>query len=376
MGKDLKGKELGTGLSQRKDGYYVGRYTGKDGSRKQKIFLKLQDCRKWLADSQYDDEHRNIDQPEDILMDAWYDYWISLKKKTIRENTIISYEERYKKNIKPVLGGKYIKDITPMQCQIVLTRMADVGNKTGTITKTKTILHGILELAFQNEIIPRNPCNGAVKSKIGRESGTRSAMSREEQKKFYDTIKGSEYDLQFRFILQTGIRAGELAGLKWSDIDFHKKEMTIERSASHFHNPSRWVIGPAKTKTGTRKIPLTSEAISILKVQRRKKREASQTNIEWKDFVFTSKTGTLIHYTRYNEAISIMCKKANIGTYSIHSLRHTFATRCIEAGMMPKTLQAILGHSKISMTMDLYVHTTDDQKKKEMLMIEDMIHIS
>lgn len=374
MGKDLKGKELGTGLSQRKDGYYVGRYTGKDGSRKQKIFLKLQDCRKWLSDSQYDDEHRNLEQPEDILMDAWYDYWMSLKKSSVRENTIMSYETRYKKNIKPVLGEKRIKDITPLQCQIVLTKMSDEGKKTSTIKKTKLILHSILELALQSEIIPRNPCNGAVKSKIGKESETRNAMSREEQKRFCNAAKGSEYELQFRFILQTGLRIGELSGLKWSDIDFRKKEMTIKRSASHFHNPSRWVVGQTKTKTGTRKIPLTSEAISILESQKKKK-GSSLTNIEWKDFIFTSKAGTPICHTKYDSALDAICVKAKIGRYSVHSLRHTFATRCIEAGMMPKTLQTILGHSTIGTTMDLYVHTTDDQKQKEMHIIEDMIRV-
>lgn len=375
MGKDLKGKELGTGLSQRKDGYYVGRYTGKDGSRKQKIFLKLQDCRKWLADSQYDDEHGNIERQEDILMDAWYDYWMSLKKRSVRENTILSYETRYKKNIKPVLGEKRIKDITPLQCQIVLTRMAEDGYKTQTIERTKGVLYNMLDLAFQSELIPRNPCNNSVKAKIGKESESRNAMSIEEQRKFCDAIAGSEYELQFKFIMQTGIRIGELSGLKWEDVDFAKKELIIRRNANCFRNPSRWVVGAPKTKAGFRKIPLTSEAIRILKEQKKKQRDIV-TSIEWKDNIFVSKRGNPIRTATYDFIMDQICKKANIKRYSVHSLRHTFATRCIEGGMRPKTLQVILGHSKISMTMDLYVHTSEDQKKKEMLMVEDTIKVS
>ena len=97
MGKDLKGKELGKGISQRKDGYYVGRYTSKNGRRIQKLFLKAKECQKWLADNQYSDEHSNIDFPQDMIVSAWYDYWISIKEKTVRPNTVRNYRERYNK---------------------------------------------------------------------------------------------------------------------------------------------------------------------------------------------------------------------------------------------------------------------------------------
>ena len=93
MGKDLKGKELGSGISQRKDGLYVGRYTNRIGKRIQKVFPKLQECRKWLSDSQYEEEHTNLDFPKDMLVDAWYDYWIKIKEKTVRYNTCRNYRE-------------------------------------------------------------------------------------------------------------------------------------------------------------------------------------------------------------------------------------------------------------------------------------------
>ena len=112
MGKDLKGKELGRGISQRKDKYYVGRYTTRNGKRVQKLFAKLQECKKWLADEQYTDEHSNPDFPSDMLVDAWFDYWISVKKRTVRPNTLRNYTERYKRNIKPVIGNKILPDGT------------------------------------------------------------------------------------------------------------------------------------------------------------------------------------------------------------------------------------------------------------------------
>lgn len=104
MGKDLKGKELGVGISQRSDGFYVGRFTTKYGQRKQKLFHKLQECRQWLADSQYQDEHSNLNFPAEMTVKAWFDYWISMKKRTVRPNTVRNYTERYEHNIDPVIG--------------------------------------------------------------------------------------------------------------------------------------------------------------------------------------------------------------------------------------------------------------------------------
>ena len=106
MGKDLRGKELGVGISQREDGWYVARYTNKRGKRVQKIFQKLQECRQWLADAQYTDEHSNIDFPEEMTVNAWFEYWIGIKKRTVRYNTIRNYTERYHRNIEPVIGKK------------------------------------------------------------------------------------------------------------------------------------------------------------------------------------------------------------------------------------------------------------------------------
>lgn len=102
MGKDLREKELGVGISQRKDGLYTARFTDRNGKRKQQYFKKLQECRNWLADAQFENEHGNVLQGENPTVDAWFDYWIeNIKGQTIRDNTKRNYLERYEKNIKP-----------------------------------------------------------------------------------------------------------------------------------------------------------------------------------------------------------------------------------------------------------------------------------
>lgn len=375
MGKDLKGKELGRGISQRKDKYYVGRYTTRNGKRVQKLFAKLQECKKWLADEQYTDEHSNPDFPSDMLVDAWFDYWISVKKRTVRPNTLRNYTERYKRNIKPVIGNKILREVNALHCQKIMTNMADEDYRTATIYQTRIALYNMLDYAYQSEIIPKNPCNRMVKSDIGKESSKKEALTIENQKKFCEAIKGTSYEYQYRFALQTGLRTGELVGLKWEDVDFKAKTIKIVRSLEYRHSTGEWREGPPKSKSGYRTIPLTDEAVSLLKLQKAKNASFKFIDIQWRDRVFLCKTGAPVKNSTYDTGIYKACDRAHIPRFSMHVLRHTFATRCIEAGMTPKTLQTILGHSNIGITMNLYVHTTDEQKNLEMDRVAEALKV-
>lgn len=215
MGKNLKGKELGFGISQREDGYYVGRYTNKYGRRVQKLFLKPQECRQWLADSAYRDEHSNMDFPEEMTVDSWFEYWISMKKRTVRPNTVRNYTERYHRNIKPVIGKKILGSVNTIQCQTVMNRMADEGYRTSTIYQARITLYNMLDYAYRNDVIMKNSCNKMVRSDIGKPSEKKEALTLQYQREFCNVIKGNAYEYQYRFLLQTGLRTGELVGLKW-----------------------------------------------------------------------------------------------------------------------------------------------------------------
>ena len=373
MGKDLTGKELGKGISQIKNGDYIARFTDKYGKRRQKYFKKLQECRKWLADAQFDDEHSNIDKANDMILDAWFEYWMENKKRSVRPNTVRNYTERYNMNIKPILGKKIISEITTINCQNVMNKMADNGYKSSTIYQAKITLFNMLEYAFQNDVIPKNPCNKLVKYDIGEKSKKKEALTVEQQKKFCEVIDGNTYELQYRFLLQTGLRTGELVGLKWQDVDFENRLLTIERTTEYRYSTGVWKTGEPKSKSGYRKVPLTKEAIDILRLQKLKNSTFPLIHMEWRDTVFLCKKGTPVKNSTYDTMLFKLCDKAEIPRFSMHILRHTFATRCIEAGMKPKTLQTILGHSNIGITMNLYVHTTEDEKLSEMDLVAERL---
>ncbi len=375
MGRNLKGKELGEGIYQQANGTYCARFIDRFGKRKSKRSKKLQEVRQWLADATYINEHSDIEQATNMMVDAWFEYWIDVKKKTVRPNTVRNYTERYNKNIQKIIGRKILTEVKSIHCQKIFTDMAEEGYKTSTIYQTRIALFNMLEFAKENEVILSNPCKKSVKSDMGKPSQKKEALTIDVQKKFIEYAKGQSYENQFRFILQTGLRTGELVGLKWEDIDFSKKAIRIQRSMEYRYSVGEWRIGEPKSKAGYRTIPLTDEAIRILTEQKEKNKNIKKIQEEWSDFIFLSRKGEPVKNSAYDTALFKICDKAKINRFSMHVLRHTFATRCIEGGMMPKTLQKILGHSNIGITMNLYVHITEDEKQKEIDKVSCVLNV-
>ena len=375
MGRNLKGKELGEGIYQQANGTYCARFIDRFGKRKSKRSKKLQEVRQWLADATYINEHSDIEQATNMMVDAWFEYWIDVKKKTVRPNTVRNYTERYNKNIQKIIGRKILTEVKPIHCQKIFTDMAEEGYKTSTIYQTRIALFNMLEFAKENEVILSNPCKKSVKSDMGKPSQKKEALTIDVQKKFIEYAKGQSYENQFRFILQTGLRTGELVGLKWEDIDFSKKAIRIQRSMEYRYSVGEWRIEEPKSKAGYRTIPLTDEAIRILTEQKEKNKNIKKIQEEWSEFIFLSRKGEPVKNSAYDTALFKICDKAKINRFSMHVLRHTFATRCIEGGMMPKTLQKILGHSNIGITMNLYVHITEDEKQKEIDKVSCVLNV-
>lgn len=375
MGKDLKGKELGVGINQQKNGLYSARFVDKFGNRKQKRFKKLQECRQWIADAMYIDEHSNLAQASDMMVDAWFEYWIDIKRKTVRPNTVRNYTERYNRNIKSVIGKMLLTDIKPIHCQKIFLNMADEDYKTSTIYQTRITLYNMLEFAKENDVIRNNPCKKSVKSDMGKPSEKKLALTKEEQKLFLEGASRQSYENQYRFILQTGLRTGELVGLQWKNVDFKKRTLTIDHSMEYRYSVGEWRIGEPKSKSGYRTIPLTEEAIRILIDQKEKNKKIKVIPMEFLEYIFLCRKGTPIKNSTYDTSLFKICDKVGMRRFSMHVLRHTFATRCIEAGMKPKTLQMLLGHSNIGITMNLYVHTTEEEKQKEIELVAEALKV-
>lgn len=153
--------------------------------------------------------------------------------------------------------------VNTIHCQTIMNRMADEGYRTSTIYQTRIALFNMLDYAYQNDVILRNPCNKMVKSEIGKQSRKKQALTLGQQKEFCKVAIGNTYEYQYRFLLQTGLR------------------LTINRSMEYRHSTGEWRIGEPKSKSGYRTIPLTEEAVEILKLQKQKNRTFKVILMEW-----------------------------------------------------------------------------------------------
>lgn len=388
MGKSLKGKECGKGICQRKDGLYEARFTNKKGKRKKKYFKTLPEAKNWLEDAKYKDKHLDSFIDTEIRVDDWYDYW---EKNIISDrapNTIRNYRERYKFNIKPIIGDMRLSDVKPMHCIIIFNKMENVYAG-GTILQTYITLGTLLRAAVDNDLIRKHPMDGVKFSRPVKKRDDIRFLSVEEQKKFLAVAKRSHNYYQYALILETGLRTGELIGLTWDDIDFKKRTLTVNKTLEFRHKQKYWRAGPPKTEHSYRTIPLTNRAVEILREVRSKwleqkksavldqeleyldRRSGKNKKLVMKDLVFINwRTGEPAKNSSYDTHLYKLCEEAGIEPFCMHALRHTYATRAIESGMQPKVLQKLLGHASIKTTMDTYVHVTDELMNKGIALFE------
>lgn len=376
MGKDLKGKELGVGLSQRKDGRFSAKFTKKNGNRSEKTFSKVTEAREWLSEQKYLDSTIGTG---DMLVDDWYKFWIAnYKEGIVADNTAKNYRNRYKANIKKEIGNMKLCDVKQLHCQRILNDMFENGRYSfGTMELTQITMHAIFKGAIENGYLYRNPAEG-LKLKRREEEDERRVLTRDEQKTFKEYAKDSLYSNAYCLVLETGLRSGEVGGLKWEDVDLENKVLYVRRTLLQDAKKGGFYFGLPKSKQSKRKIPLTNEAVSILKnqkiLQNKLKIKSKDWHTEWNGLVFTTINGNPVGSSTFRMMMIRIVNNINLdrkcssedGVYEefkhayMHALRHTFATRCIENGVQPKTLQKILGHSTLAVTMDLYVHVTDE----------------
>lgn len=383
MGKDLKGKELGVGLNQRKDGRYQARFTKSNGKRSEKNFVKVNEAREWLNKQRYLD---NITTTGDMTVDEWYKYWIeNYKEGIVKDNTTRNYKQRYEYNIKKEIGSIKLQNVKQLHCQKILNNMFDSGRySNGTMELTQITLHALFKGAVENDYLQKNPAENLKIKRRNNDSEERRVLTREEQNIFKEYSKNTLYNNAYCLVLETGLRAGEVGGLQWKDIDFDNKVINVQRTILQDSQKGGFYFGEPKTIKSKRKIPLTNEAIAILNnqklLQKKLKMKSKNWNDNWDGLVFTTVNGNPVGASTFRSMMIRIVKNINFDRQCnienddyeefqhcyMHSLRHTFATRCIENGVQPKTLQKILGHSSLSTTMDLYVHVTDDQIFSEM----------
>ena len=384
MGKNLKGKQLGKGLGQRKDGLYYARCRNCRGEREERCFKTLPEAKNWRQEQLYlrlHPEGRTVASPN-MTVDAWFNQWVKDVVGNRAPNTVRNYRERYEHNIQPFIGSMLLRDVKQIDCQRILNAMED-DYAGSTIRQTYMTMGTFFKSARENDLIAKHPMDGVRYTKPVRAPDDIHFLTVAEQKQFLDAAKHSHNYAQYALILETGLRTGEMIGLTWDAINWEKHTLTVNKTLEYRHKQGVWRAGPPKTESSYRTIPLTDTAYDILREiydTREYRNESNRLStvltfmdrktgqkrkLVMRDLVFINwRTGKPAKNSSYDTHLYKLCDEAGIKRFCMHALRHTYATRAIESGMQPKVLQKLLGHASSKTTMDRYVHVTDDSMQK------------
>lgn len=374
MAKDSKGKELPKGITQRPDGRYMGRFQY-DGNKYCLYDAELEKLMERIEDMRYELRHGIYQKEQKITVSSWFNTWIEeYKKPSVKVGTVKKYQQAFKNYIEPEIGKKKMKDMRPEHIQRLYNKLSKkVG--ANTLIGAAQVLSGMFRQAEKNGIIKKNPVPLANIPRA-KDEGDRRVLSKEEQKTFLKYCKKLPSGDLFEMALSTGMRSGELRGLQWKDVDFTNK--IIHVTGTLVNADGKYFIDTPKTRTSKRDIPMLDNVYEILRQQRKRQNEYRlalgnrwQSAPDLEGLVFTMETGHPIAQRTLSDRMNkinreIQKEFPDYERITPHTLRHTFATRCIENGMPPQVLKTILGHSKLGMTMDLYSHVLPDTKAEEM----------
>lgn len=364
-------KRLPAGIRQRSDGRFESRFTV-DGKRYSVYGDTMKECKEKETEVREKIKNGLYTQNRNLTLDRYFDEWMNARKGTVKGATHSLVKGRYKNHIRPALGKRKIVDIEKREIVRLQQSLAEKMKPTS-VNCVITLLKGILNDAVNDGIIIKNPAAGV---KTLRESGAvatetiHRALTTKEQTAFVQEARQEWLYEMLMLLLCTGMRQGEAAALKWSDIDYVNGVIHVTKTLTKTHD-GKYTIGETKSKAGTRDIPLTDTTKSILKSQKEKQILIHGNVISLSNNVFEGARGGIVHDRCVICAIEntlkrLEEKKIYIERFTSHALRDTFATRYIENGGSLQTLKTILGHTSLKMTADLYAHVLPNTKKEEM----------
>lgn len=394
--KDLRGRSLRKGEVQRSsDKRYMYTYTDPMGRRK---FIYAND----LAELREKESKLMKDQLDGLdlyvagkaSVNDTFDRYMSTKY-NLRESTKSSYLYTYDHYVRDTFGKKRIADIKYSDVlQFYYYLLNEVKISLGTLDTVHCLLHPTFQLAVRDEIIRNNPTDGVMKE-ISRESGKnrgiRHALTVEQQRAFMEYIANHpiyyHWWSMFTVLLGTGCRIGEALGLRWQDLDYDKRTISINHSLSYYQKPesnkSVLRISKPKTEAGIRTIPMldiVKDAFEML-YEEQLENGFNESEIDgMSGFIFCNRFGmvpnpqTVNHTIKriansYNADEVVRAKKERrdpiiLPNFSCHHLRHTFCTRLCENETNLKVIQSIMGHRNIETTMDIYAEATEEKKQE------------
>lgn len=390
---DSRHRLLRTGESERADGYYTYRWTSRSGKRNSVTAGTLEELREKEDEIQRDVSDGIRADAKNVTLNTLYDLWKELKV-NLKHNTFSNYCYMYDQFVADNIGMLPVTKLKRSDIKAFYNMLADTrGLKIATIDNIHTVIHQILQLAVEDNYIRRNISDNLLKelkSSHHYEDSHRRALTLPEQELFMEFLskENSQYYHWlpiFTVMLGTGMRVGEITGLRWNDIDLKSGIIDVNHTLVYYkhrdENGCYFDIHSPKTKAGVRQIPMTEEVKNAFLLEKRMQDLAgiqSKVTIDgYHNFIFVNRFGNVQNQGTLNRALRRIIRDCNdeqllkkknpvlLPNFSCHSLRHTFTTRLVEAGVNIKVIQNLCGHSRSDVTLDIYTTVTKELKQNE-----------
>ena len=368
-------------IRKRKDGRWEGRYTaGRDSETGKPIYKNVlgrtqAEAKAKLKAAIEETKSLDVTKTGKYTVGAWMDEWFeNYAKVKVRPSSHQTYRGYIDNHIKPNIGKIPLEKLTSLELQKLYKKLLNSGRidraeskrqAKGLSPKTVRNIHQIIasamKLAKEQKIIAADPTEGCALPKP--EHREMKTLPVEQLTSFLREAKDSGVFEMYYVELATGLRRGELLGLKWEDLDFEHENLRIKRQIARINGEI--VEAPLKTKNAYRTLPLAEDTIAVLKQQKKK--------VGSSHWVFPSPTGGPISPDSVLHMLHRVLKRAGLPRVRFHDLRHTFATLALQNGVDIKTVSGMLGHFSAGFTLDTYAHVTTSAQKEAAKTMEKVL---
>ena len=390
---DKKHRLLKKGEIQRADGYYTYRWTSRNGKRHSVTASTLEELREREEQIARDMSEGIRGDAKNVTLDDMFELWKRLKR-GLKGNTFQNYCYMYRTFVSPEIGKLRIATLKKSDIKAFYNSLVDGKNlKIATVDNIHTVLHQVLEVAVEDRYMRTNISDNLMKElkqshNIGQER--KRALTEPEQELFLDFLKRDNTPYRhwypvFAVMVNTGMRVGEITGLRWEDVDFEENVIEVSHTLVYYNHSDEgcyFSIHTPKTEAGKRVIPMLDEVREAF-LEEKSYQESNQLKCKvsidgYTDFIFINRFGNVQHQGTLNKALRRIIRDCNdmqlakggkdpllLPRFSCHSLRHTFTTRLVEAEVNLKVIQDALGHKDFSTTMDIYTDVTKELRQRE-----------
>jgi integrase len=348
-------------------GLYMARYTVQTptGPKRKTLYGKTRrEVDQKLTKAKANRDDGLVFDADNLTVGRYLQRWLTDSvRDTVKATTYESYERLIRLHLVPTLGRLKLKNLTTTHVRGLYREKLDHGLSPTSVQRVHALLHKALKQAVHDGLVPRNITETVKAPRQSRKEI--STLTREQARHFLNTAKGDRLAALYLLAIHTGLRQGELLGLKWNDVDLDRGTLQVRRILSAAKEGPTFTT--PKNNKG-RSVRLTTQAVQALRDHRtRQAEEKLKHDGRWQDhsLVFTTLVGTpLNRHNVFSRSFKPLLRDAGLPNIPFHGLRHSFATLMLAGGEHPKVVQEMMGHSGIRVTMDFYSHVLPDMQRE------------